>query len=65
MEDFIHIKPNKKRSSFGLILFLIPIIVFVVLAIIIINKNNNKNQMAASTELETAVLGEQSEQIEK
>jgi len=63
MEDFIHISKIKESNVFHILTYLIPIMIFIILAIVIISKTNNNNQQAAVTELNQAVLGNETENL--
>ena len=63
MEKIIHIHFKKERSTFSLLLFFIPIIIFVSFVVYINLQTDRSKQEAAITETESVVLGDQIENI--
>lgn len=63
MEKYIHIHSRKERSVFSLLLFLIPIIIFVGFVVFINLQTDRSKQKAAISEIESVVLGENTETI--
>jgi len=59
----IHIYFKKERSTFSLLLFFIPIIIFVSFVVFINLQTDRSRQEAAITETESVVLGDQIENI--
>ena len=64
MDDFIHINPRNIETSSKVLLLIIPILLFILVAALLFSRSDKEFQMAATSETETAVLGEEIE-IEK
>lgn len=63
MEDLIHLSKIKETSVFHILTYFIPIIIFILLAVIILSKTNHNNQQAAVTQIDQAVLGNETENL--
>lgn len=63
MNDIIHLHSQKERSVFTIIFLIIPILIFVGFVVFLNAKSNKKYQEAARIDLDSVVLGDETENI--